>query len=337
MTDSRKLAATDIASYVLAALALLLVLQKGLVAALLSGLLVYSLIHLLSPMIARKISDARARLVTVALIAVAVIGALSLAIWGAVAFFKSDAGSMHSLLQRLADIIEASRSQFPAWIKELLPDDSDELSDLITRWFREHAAEAKLIGAEAGRTAAHALVGMIIGAMVAMYDAKPRHMLAPLTAALHERLEYFVVSFRNIFFAQVWISVINTVISAAFIFIVLPMAGISLPLSKSLIAITFIAGLLPVVGNLISNTMLVIVSLSHSLNTAFASLLFMVVVHKLEYFLNARIIGSHINARSWELLVVMLVMETAFGLPGVIAAPVFYAYIKKELTTLALI
>ena len=83
--------------------------------------------------------------------------------------------------------------------------------------------------------------------------------------------------------------------------------------------------------------MLVIVSLSQSLNTAIASLLFMIAVHKLEYFLNARIIGSKINSKAWELLIVMLVMESIFGLAGVIVAPVFYAYAKKELAGLNLI
>jgi predicted PurR-regulated permease PerM len=113
--------------------------------------------------------------------------------------------------------------------------------------------------------------------------------------------------------------------------IVLPLAGIQLPLSKTMIAITFFAGLLPVIGNLISNTVIVIVSMSHSLSIAAASLGFLVVIHKLEYFLNAKIIGFHINARAWELLIAMLIMEAIFGIPGVVAAPVFYAYVKKEL------
>ncbi|MCK7494761.1 MAG: hypothetical protein MZW92_29275 [Comamonadaceae bacterium] len=37
-----------------------------------------------------------------------------------------------------------------------------------------------------------------------------------------------------------------------------------LPLTKTLIAVTFFAGLLPVIGNLISNTVIVVVSLAHS-------------------------------------------------------------------------
>ncbi|TXI88882.1 MAG: AI-2E family transporter, partial [Burkholderiaceae bacterium] len=89
---------------------------------------------------------------------------------------------------------------------------------------------------------------------------------------------------------------------------------------------------IPVVGNIISNTVIVIVSLSHSLQMAVVSLSFMIVIHKLEYFLNARIIGSQVNAKAWELLTAILVMETLFGLPGVVAAPVFYSYLKKELS-----
>ena len=64
---------------------------------------------------------------------------------------------------------------------------------------------------------------------------------------------------------------------------------------------------------------------------AVASLAYLVVIHKLEYFLNARIVGTQINARAWELLSAMLVMESAFGLPGLVAAPICYAWLKDEL------
>jgi len=111
----------------------------------------------------------------------------------------------------------------------------------------------------------------------------------------------------------------------------LPMAGIHLPLIKTMIAITFIVGLIPVVGNLISNTVIVVVSLSQSLGVAIGSLLYLIVIHKFEYFLNARIVGTQIRANAWELLIAMLCMEAAFGLVGVVAAPIYYAYVKAEL------
>jgi predicted PurR-regulated permease PerM len=101
--------------------------------------------------------------------------------------------------------------------------------------------------------------------------------------------------------------------------------------------VTFIAGLLPVVGNLISNTVIVIVSLSYSFGVAVASLCFLIVIHKLEYFLNARIIGHRIGSRAWELLLAMLVMEAAFGIAGVIAAPIYYAFLKDELASQGLV
>lgn len=92
-----------------------------------------------------------------------------------------------------------------------------------------------------------------------------------------------------------------------------------------MIAVTFIAGLLPVIGNLISNTVIVVVSLSVSPVLAVSSLLFLVVIHKLEYFVNARVMGGQIHARAWELLVAVLILEAVFGISGLVAAPIYYA------------
>jgi predicted PurR-regulated permease PerM len=202
---------------------------------------------------------------------------------------------------------------------------------VFTNWLRAHAVEAKVMGEAAGRTAAHVLVGMIIGAMVALSETTHVHSQLPLAAALGRRIARLSDSFQRIVFAQVRIAAINTAFTAIYLVIVLPLAGVHLPLTKSLIAITFFAGLLPIVGNLISNSIMVVIALSYSFHVAVASLIFLIVIHKLEYFLNAKIIGAHIQARAWELLVAMLLMEAMFGLPGVIAAPVFYAYLKREL------
>ena len=123
-------------------------------------------------------------------------------------------------------------------------------------------------------------------------------------------------------FAQVRISALNTALTGFYLLVVVPWIGIQLPLTKTMIAVTFIAGLLPVIGNLISNTVIVVTSLAYSFAVATASLVFLIVIHKLEYFLNAKIIGSRIQARAWELLIAMLAMESAFGFAGVAAAPI---------------
>ena len=336
MRDLNKPGLIVISSYLIAFFALLTVLLKGLVAALFSGLLVYSLVHLTTPLLGKKISNVRARMIAVAIIGTFTVALLCLATWGSVSFFKSDAGSLPVLLQKMADIIEQSRSQIPVWVSDRLPDNSDALREMLTAWLREHAIEAKIIGQETGRTLAHILIGMIVGAMAALYDSTPQTYL-PLGSAMRDRMINLSDAFRRIVFAQVRIAAINATLVGLYLMVILPLLGVHLPLSKSLIALTFFAGLLPVVGNLISNTVLVIVALSHSLDVAVGSLVFMIVIHKLEYFLNAKIIGHQINARIWELLVAMLVMESLFGVPGVVAAPVFYAYLKKELRERALV
>jgi predicted PurR-regulated permease PerM len=145
------------------------------------------------------------------------------------------------------------------------------------------------------------------------------------------------LAFRRVVFAQLWISGVNTLCTGLYLLVVLPLCGVDLPFTKTLLLITFIAGLLPIIGNLVSNTVIVTVSLSESLWVAIGSLAFLVVIHKLEYFLNARIIGSHIRARAWELLISMLVMEATFGIPGLIAAPIYYAYLKDELRARGLV
>lgn len=64
---------------------------------------------------------------------------------------------------------------------------------------------------------------------------------------------------------------------------------------------------------------------------AIASPVFLVAVHKLEYFANVRFVGQRIEARAWELVIVMVGMEALFGLWGVVVAPILYAYAKAQL------
>ena len=332
MTASTKLSASTIASYLLAGISLFIVLKEGLLVALFSGLLLYSLIHLMAPTIARIFNQRRPRTIAVVLLATILISTLLIAAWALQIFLRSDGGNLHSLLQKLADIIEASRSQVPDWVSTNFPEDVGALQQMITAWLREHAGEAKLIVPEAGHLVVHLLLGMIIGCMVALRETIDAKDVKPFAAAMQQRMVNIATIFEKIVFAQFKISLINTLLAAIYLLVILPIAGVHLPLIKTMIADTFIAGLIPVAGNIASNTILVIVALSHSLNVAIASLVFMILVHKAEYFLNARIIGAQINAKAWELLTAILVMETLFGVPGLVAAPVFYALLKKELS-----
>lgn len=325
------------AAWALMAIALVLVLRLNLLSALLAGLLVYALVHMMAPVLQRRFFERRSRIVAVAILSMVIIGLITAGVIGILAFMRSDAGSLAGLVRKMAEIIERARIALPAWLVDYLPEGADEVRESLTHWLRDHAGVLRLAGAETARVLAHVLIGMIIGAMLALSEAVDGTSRRPLAHALSVQAAQLGGAFRRVVFAQVRISLLNTAFTAIYLAIVLPMLGVSLPLTKTMIAITFIAGLLPVIGNLISNTVIVVVSLAYSIYVAMASLAFLVVIHKLEYFLNAKIIGSRIQCSAWELLIAIVAMEAAFGIAGVIAAPIYYAYVKAELAERGLV
>jgi predicted PurR-regulated permease PerM len=320
-----------IASWVLAAAALLIVLHLHLLLPLLCGMLVHQLVRLLSPLLQRHVSGERARMLSVALVAAIVIAGLAVGVIAMIAFLRSDAGSLPHLLGRLMRVIDEARGQLPAFVVQYLPNDVTEFRSDVMVWAREHMGTLRLASGEVVTGIVHVLIGMVLGGMVSLYQARPAHESGPLAEALTLRMKLLADAFHRVVFAQIRISLVNTALTAVYLVVILPLFGVHLPLTKTMILVTFFAGLLPVVGNLISNTVVVLVALSASLNVAIGALVFLVAIHKFEYFLNARIVGTRIRAFSWELLAAMLLMEAAYGLPGLVAAPIYYAYVKNEL------
>jgi len=335
MTQSRSTELRfDIAAWVTAGALLFLTIYLHLLPALLAGLLVYELVHVIAERITARTGG---KVAAVGLLATLIVGLLVAMMFGIVEFVRGDAGSLPRLLLKLAEIVEDSRNKLPSWILDYVPGDAETMKAAAIAWLREHATELRLVGGDIGRVLVHVLIGMVIGAMVSLNEASGRVERGPLTTALAERARRLGDAFRNVVFAQVRISALNTFFTAIYLLAVLPVAGVHLPYAKTLVAITFLAGLLPVVGNLISNTVIVVVSLSQSASAALGSLVFLVVIHKLEYFLNARIVGERIRAKAWEILLAMLLMESAFGIAGLVAAPIYYAYLKDELAARKLV
>ena len=266
------------------------------------------------------------------------VGAISIGVATAVVLLlvgliRGHVGDLPALFQKMAEVLEETR----LWLEErggpsLIPDalsDAEQLKRTFSAWLRTHAAELRKTGAETGRSILHAGIGMAIGLL--LFFRHPPASTGALAVALAERGRRLAEAFEAIVFAQVKISAVNTALTALYLLLGLPLFGVRLPFSGTLVAVTFLTGLLPVVGNLLSNTVIVVISLGVSAWVAAASLAFLVVVHKLEYFINARIVGAQIQAAAWELIAALFVFEAAFGVPGVILAPIVYAYAKKEL------
>lgn len=149
--------------------------------------------------------------------------------------------------------------------------------------------------------------------------------LYTLTAReIAQRFGIFYESFATVMGAQIVISTINTALTGIFLF------WNGFPYTKVLIGVTFLCGLLPIIGNIISNTLIVGVGFTISPNMALAALVFLVVLHKLEYFLNSKIIGDRIRNPMWLTLIGLVLGEKLMGIPGMILAPVVLHYIKVE-------
>jgi len=245
-------------------------------------------------------------------------------------------GHITVMLTKLAAILEDTKnsSSLPQSVLNMLPNNTAEIKAYAVKLIEEYSAALTRISKNSFTSFVYILIGIIIGAMLSFHRLnmrKNRRKMPPFKTELVRRIVNFETSFERVFLAQVKISLIDTALTGLYLYLILPLFGVELPFKLTVLVIAFIVGLIPVAGNLISNTIIIILSLGASLYVAVASLVFLVVIHKLEYFLNAKIIGSEIESSAWELLVAMVVFERIFGVGGIIVAPVYYAYLKNEL------
>ena len=194
----------------------------------------------------------------------------------------------------------------------------------VGRYAREAVFQAVLI-----------IIGLIVAASLFL-DARwgtesdpqtPRDSAyASVARELAERFATFYMSFGRVMGAQIVISVINTALTAVFL------AWNGFPYALVIVGLTFLFGLLPIIGNLMSNMLVVGVAFTmpDGPRMALFALIFLIVIHKLEYFLNSKIIGDRIKNPMWLTLLGIVVGEKLMGVPGMVLAPIVLHYIKVE-------
>jgi predicted PurR-regulated permease PerM len=322
-------------SYLLAALAVLVVLHFHLLSAVFAGLAV----HVLTVKLARRLPSRwgsmahKVALAGIILIVMALVFGICLGLWS---FLQGQHG-MAALFGAAAETLDNLKRTLPPDLAASLPDTVEELREQLAGVLREHGRNISSVGMSGVKIFAHVLLGMVVGGMAVLHRFDGGVRLPPLSAGLHARLVALANAFEKVVFAQVKISALNTGLTALYLMVILPLCGVRLPMVTLLVLLTFVAGLLPVAGNLISNSTIVLISLGLSPGVGAASLGFLVLIHKLEYFTNARIVGGEVKASAWELLCAMLVLEAVFGLSGLVAAPVVYAWLKAELKVAKLV
>ncbi|EKD26544.1 MAG: hypothetical protein ACD_79C01131G0010, partial [uncultured bacterium] len=99
-----------------------------------------------------------------------------------------------------------------------------------------------------------------------------------------------------------------------------------------------IFGLIPAIGNVISNSILAITAFfSQGMFACVICLFFLVGIHKLEYLLNSQIIGSIVRLPMFVILMSILLCEALMGLMGVVIAIPLVLFLKKELESLEIV
>ena len=332
-----------LASYLLMGAALLLVMHQGLLPGLLCVCLGFVLTRSFSRLLARANPRARAnnllprwaQVLATTIVILAPLALLSGALSHTRAYITEAPAQYKELLDYLAATVLELREKLPADMGAQLPHGAEEIQQKLAAYL---AAKAGVV-AHAGRAwltgLLYAYVGLIIGALAAVRPISTRR--PPLVQALRQRILYFGLAFKQIVAAQFWIAAFNTLLTSIFLLAILPIWKLELPYTPALITLTFLAGLIPIVGNLLCNAVLTLVGLSVSPVAAAACLGFLILIHKAEYVINAKVVGTRTHMGVWELLAVMFVAESVFGPAGLVAAPLFYAYLKKELEAVRLV
>ena len=241
----------------------------------------------------------------------------------------------------LPEVADTSIPSASAWAQkrqiELPFTDFDSLRDAIVDQLKQEAHYLESVAHFAGHTFT-AVILSILGIVIAASlffkggftpqseaDGPRNNLYLVCTQEIAARFWDFYRSFATVMGAQITISIINTILTGIFLL------SVRLPHAPLLIAITFLCGVVPIAGNLISNTIITFIALSVSLKLAIASLVFLILVHKLEYFLNSTIIGQRIRNPVWLTLIALIIGERLMGIPGLVLAPVVLNYLRVEM------
>lgn len=260
---------------------------------------------------------------------------LVLAIAAAAVFFTRAA------VRALPDVADTSIPSATAWAQkqqiELPFSDFESLRAVVVSTVRQEAQYLRGVAHFARstvRTLVFSVIAMVAAASLflrAGFELRPRAAAGPnnlyalCTTEVARRFRDFYRSFATVMGAQLVISLINTALTGIFL------VAFRLPHAPLLLAVTFLCGLVPIAGNLVSNTVIVFVALTISLKMAIAALVFLILIHKLEYFLNSKIIGERIRNPVWLTLIALVIGERLLGIPGLVLAPAVLDYVRLEM------
>ncbi|MFZ2491260.1 MAG: AI-2E family transporter [Thermoanaerobaculia bacterium] len=325
----------EIAAWVIIGGAVLFVLLQHLIAATITGLALYLILDRVSARFSGRVHHGAVRpaaLLVVSVITLAVGAGIIMLI---ATMLRRGAGNVPEMMEQMAEILASVRLWLGGLGRQFIPEvmtDAEDFKTTVILWLRTHAQTVRAGGLWLGLGLLHMIMGSLVAILVFFRHVTHQDApTAPLAFQLVDKMDRFAKAFASVATAQLKISAVNTTLTGLYLLVALPAFGIDIPFKTTLVAVTFVCGLIPVLGNLISNTFITVLSMGISVPTAVASLTFLILIHKLEYLINSKIVGGETDSQAWEILVVIIAGEAAFGVGGVVMAPIIYAFIKREL------
>lgn len=326
----------EVVAYAIVVAGVLFVLLQHLVSALVVGLMLYLILDRVSARFQGRMSRGYVRPLALLIVTTAtgIIAAAGIALL--VTMLRRGAANVPAMMEQMAEILGSVRLWLGGLGRQAIPEvmtDAEDFKVMVMNWLKTHAQTLRAGSVWLGIGLVHMIMGGLLAILVFFRHATHHDAVnrGPLARHLVEKVDRFAQAFARIAVAQIKISAVNTSLTGIYLLVVLPIFGIRVPFGTTLVVITFLCGLIPVLGNLISNTVITILSMGISMGTAVASLTFLVVIHKLEYLINSRIVGGETDSQAWEILLAIIIGEAAFGVGGVVLAPILYAFLKREL------
>lgn len=320
-------------SYILMGLSIFFLFHFHLMISVIGGITVFLIVNHLHNWLGTKVHSAWAQKATMLVVTVLTVLVLTLVGVGIYSGLNAGQANFYNLGDDVINVVQQLKSYLPPTLVQYIPEDILELKTKAIEIIKKNLPNLLSLTTTSAHALINVIIGMLIGAVIAFSFLKNQEeeKIGIFTKEILDRISLFAKVFQKVVFAQVKISAINTALTGIYLLAILPLAGVNIPYAKTLVLLTFVFGLLPVIGNLLSNTLITVLSLMISFNVAIASLTFLVVVHKLEYYINAKIVGEQLKISIWEMLVAILIFESVFGVMGAVLSPVIYGYLKEEL------
>jgi len=209
--------------------------------------------------------------------------------------------------------------------------DNAEVVDAITDWAGNQGAFWMAMTGSGLKVVTQVFFAGLISVSLVLRITTVETQASGLSHGLRSEGSRFLDCFSHLLTAQLYVALWNTTVTLLYVFVVLPMLGVALPLREALVVATFFLSFIPALGNVIANCLMMVLCLQFPPWVLGLSLVYLISVHKMEYLINARILSSAYQASVAELLACIVFGETLFGLPGLILMPVTYLYVKDVL------